>query len=44
MLQYTDYNGNADSDGGLPGDEDGNGNIRGDEDDKDIGDGPLVLS
>jgi prepilin-type N-terminal cleavage/methylation domain-containing protein len=44
MLQYTDYNGNADSDSLIPGDENGDGNIRGDEDDKDIGDGPLVLS
>jgi prepilin-type N-terminal cleavage/methylation domain-containing protein len=47
-LQYTDYNGNADSDaGGVSawyGDEDLDGNITGDEDDKDIGDGPEVLS
>lgn len=39
-----DYNGNADADGSIPGDEDGDGNIIGDEDDKDIGDGPEVLS
>lgn len=43
-LQFTDYNGNADADGGIRGDEDGDGNIRGDEDDKDIGDGPRVLT
>ena len=47
-LQYTDYNGNADDDAGgfsiWPGDEDLDGNIVGDEDDKDIGDGPNVLS
>lgn len=38
-----DWNGNADGDGGdesMPTD----GNIMGDEDDKDIGDGPEVLS
>jgi hypothetical protein len=40
-LQFFDYNGNADSDGG---DEDTNGNIIGDEDDKEIGDAPIVLS
>ena len=42
-LQYMDWNGNADNDAGdesVPGD----GNIIGDEDDKDIGDGPEVLS
>lgn len=43
-----DYNGNADLDDSygpsLPGDEDGDGNITNDEDDKDIGDGPIVLS
>lgn len=47
MLQYTDYNGNNDTallDNNMLGDEDGNGNIRWDEDDKDIGDGPIVLS
>lgn len=44
-LQFTDYNGNADSDGpGSPWDEDGDGNIRGDEDDKDVWDGPLVIT
>ncbi len=44
-LQYTDYNGNNDFETPL-GDEDGDasGSIRWDEDDKDIGDGPLVLS
>lgn len=26
-LQYTDYNGNADADGSVPGDEDGTGSI-----------------
>lgn len=31
-----DYNGNADNDGGIPGDEDGDGSIINDEDDKDI--------
>jgi hypothetical protein len=36
-----DYNGNADSD---LGDEDGDGKIVGDEDDRDIGDGPTVIS
>jgi hypothetical protein len=40
-LQYMDYNGNNDSD---LGDEDENGNIVGDEDDRDIGDGPEVIS
>lgn len=44
IAQYNDYNGNADADGGILWDEDGNGNIRWDEDDKDIGDGPIVLS
>lgn len=43
-LQFTDYNGNADNDSGVPGDEDGDGYILGDEDDKDIGDGPNVIS
>ncbi len=47
-LQFTDYNGNADSDsGGISvwlGDEDLNGTIIWDEDDKDIGDGPTVFS
>ncbi len=44
-LQYTDYNGNADGDGLTPGDEDLDGaDITEDEDDKDIGDGPEVLS
>ncbi len=43
-LQYTDYNGNADADGATPGDEDGDLSIINDEDDKDIGDGPNVLS
>jgi prepilin-type N-terminal cleavage/methylation domain-containing protein len=41
LLQYTDYNGNADGDAG---DEDGNGSIIDDEDDKEIGNGPTVLS
>jgi hypothetical protein len=41
LLQYTDYNGNTDADGG---DEDGNGSIIDDEDDKEIGNGPTVLS
>jgi hypothetical protein len=41
LLQYTDYNGNADADAG---DEDGNGSIVDDEDDKEIGNGPTVLS
>ncbi len=36
-----DWNGNADND---LGDENADGNIIGDEDDKDIGDGPEVLS
>ncbi len=36
-----DYNGNADID---LGDEDGDGKIVGDEDDRDIGDGPTVIS
>lgn len=46
VLQYMDYNGNADADGGIPWNEDADtiGNIVGDEDDKDIGDGPIVLS
>lgn len=44
ILQYMDYNGNADDDNGLPGDEDLDGNIVGDEDDKDIGDAPTVLA
>lgn len=43
-LQYTDYNWNADSDSLNPGDEDDDGSITGDEDDKDIGNGPNVLS
>lgn len=46
-LQFTDYNGNADTDApSVPGDEDDDpsGNIRGDEDDKDVGDGPLVIT
>lgn len=46
-LQFTDYNGNADSDGpSVPWDEDNDPSwsIRGDEDDKDIGDGPLVIT
>lgn len=43
-LQFTDYNGNADNDSGVPGDEDGDGYILNDEDDKDIGDGPNVIS
>lgn len=43
-LQFTDYNGNADTDGSTPWDEDGDGFINEDEDDKDIGDGPNVLS
>lgn len=43
-LQFTDYNGNADGDNGIPGDEDEEWNIRWDEDDKDIGDGPLVIT
>lgn len=43
-LQFTDYNGNADSDAGIPWDEDEEGNIRGDEDDKDVGDGPIVIT
>lgn len=42
-LQYMDYNGNGDNDT-LLGDEDGNGDIVGDEDDRDIGDGPEVIS
>lgn len=41
MLQYMDYNGDANSD---LGDQDGTGGIIGDEDDRDIGDGPEVLS
>jgi prepilin-type N-terminal cleavage/methylation domain-containing protein len=44
VLQYMDYNGNADADGWVPGDEDNDLNISGDEDDKDIGDGPEVIS
>ena len=40
-LQYTDYNGNTDTD---LWDEDTNGDIRGDEDDLDIGDGPITIS
>lgn len=44
LLQYMDYNGNADNDGGIPGDEDGDGSIINDEDDKDIWDAPTVLS
>jgi len=40
-LQYMDYNGNNDGD---QWDEDGNGNIVWDEDDRDIGDGPEVIS
>ncbi|MBP9779314.1 type II secretion system protein [Candidatus Gracilibacteria bacterium] len=40
-LQYYDYNGNADAD---LGDEDGDITITNDEDDKDIGDGPIVIS
>lgn len=44
LLQYMDYNGNGDPDGGTPGNEDGIGTIIGDEDDRDIGDGPEVLS
>jgi hypothetical protein len=39
--QFTDYNGNGDSD---LGDEDGDGNIVGDDDDFAIGDAPSVLS
>ena len=42
-LQYTDFNGNNDVDTTFW-DEDNNGNIREDEDDKDLGDGPIVLS
>ena len=42
-LQYTDYNGNYDADLWNE-DSDTLGNIRWDEDDKDIGDGPIVLS
>ncbi len=42
-LQYTDYNGNNDSDLGDE-DSDASWSIRWDEDDKDIGDGPIVLS
>lgn len=40
-LQFTDWNGNADLD---VGDEDTNFDIRNDEDDKDLGNGPIVLS
>lgn len=40
-LQFIDYNYNADNDGG---DEDGMGWILDDEDDRDIGNGPIVLS
>jgi hypothetical protein len=46
-LQFTDYNGNADTDSpSVPGDEDDDpsGSIRWDEDDKDVGDGPIVIS
>ena len=42
-LQYADYNGNNDGDSGDE-DADASWSIRGDEDDKDIGDGPTVLS
>lgn len=44
ILQFMDYNGNADADSWLPGDEDSDGNIVDDEDDKDIGDAPTVVS
>lgn len=39
-LQFTDYNGNQDTD---KGDEDGVNGIVGDDDDVDIGDGPTVI-
>ncbi len=42
-LQYTDYNGNYDADWGDE-DADASGSILWDEDDKDIGDGPIVIS
>lgn len=41
LLQFTDYNSNFNNDSG---DEDGIGGILGDEDDKDIWNGPIVLS
>ncbi len=41
--QFIDYNGNANADGWIPGDEDGNGLIQWDEDDVDQWEGPTIF-
>ncbi len=43
-LQFIDYNSNADSDGGTPGDEDGDGNIIWDYDDEYVWFGPSTFT
>ncbi len=44
-MQFTDYNGNQDSDAPyVPGDEDGVGGIIWDDDDIELGDGPPVIA